>query len=52
MRRSSERATHQARPKNQYEESLRQNKKVYFGAEEHDTTAARDRSRNSQPIRD
>lgn len=52
MRRSSERATHQARPKNQYEESFRQNKKVYFGAEEHDTTAARDRSRNSQPIRD
>lgn len=52
MRRSSERGTHQARPKNQYEESFRQTKKVYFGTEEHDSTAARDRSRTSQPIRD
>lgn len=52
MRRSSERGSHQVRPKNQYDEPFRQNKKVYFGVEEHDSTAARDRSRNNQPIRD
>ncbi len=51
MRRSSERGSHAARPKNQYDESFRQTKKVYFGTEEHDPTG-RDRSRNSHPVRD